>query len=114
MSIKLFPKFIQENYEVYQWKHACTILKGDFPEEWNDIIAVLKNFRLLKSSIAVGGGRKSKVSNWIDNELGKRGWIEKGFDTKMTVDEKVMESPTHKIDCYKNRVALEIEWNNFS
>ena len=23
-----------------------------------------------------------------------------------------MDSPTHKVDCYKNRVALEIEWNN--
>ncbi len=23
-----------------------------------------------------------------------------------------MDSPTHRIDCYKNRVALEIEWNN--
>lgn len=36
----------------------------------------------------------------------------KGFDTKITVDEKVMESPTHEVDCFKNRVALEIEWNN--
>ena len=23
-----------------------------------------------------------------------------------------MRSPTHKIDCYKNHIALEIEWNN--
>jgi len=23
-----------------------------------------------------------------------------------------METPTHKVDCFKNRVALEIEWNN--
>ena len=23
-----------------------------------------------------------------------------------------MDSPTHKVDCYKNRIALEIEWNN--
>jgi hypothetical protein len=23
-----------------------------------------------------------------------------------------MDSPTHKVDCYKNRVVLEIEWNN--
>ena len=23
-----------------------------------------------------------------------------------------MESPTHRIDCFKNHVALEIEWNN--
>ena len=30
----------------------------------------------------------------------------------MTIDEKTLESPTHKIDCFKNQVALEIEWNN--
>lgn len=23
-----------------------------------------------------------------------------------------MDSPTHKVDCHKNRVALEIEWNS--
>ena len=23
-----------------------------------------------------------------------------------------MDSPTHKVDCYKNQVALEVEWNN--
>ncbi len=23
-----------------------------------------------------------------------------------------MDSPTHKVDCYKNKIALEIEWNN--
>ena len=27
-----------------------------------------------------------------------------------TSDEHV--TPTHKVDCYKNRVALEVEWNN--
>ena len=33
-------------------------------------------------------------------------------NTKMIVDEATMDSPTHKVDCYKNRIALEIEWNN--
>jgi hypothetical protein len=28
------------------------------------------------------------------------------------LDEKRVESPTHKIDCFKGTVALEIEWNN--
>jgi hypothetical protein len=28
------------------------------------------------------------------------------------VDEQSMDAPTHKVDCFKNRVALEIEWNN--
>ncbi len=28
------------------------------------------------------------------------------------MDETVYESPTHKVDCLKGRVALELEWNN--
>jgi hypothetical protein len=30
----------------------------------------------------------------------------------MLVDGDVIESPTHSVDCFKNRIALEIEWNN--
>jgi DNA-binding XRE family transcriptional regulator len=28
------------------------------------------------------------------------------------VDKSEFITPTHKVDCYKNRVALEVEWNN--
>lgn len=107
-----FPEFIRNNYELHEWKHSITILKGDFISEWNDIIAVLNDFRLKKSWLEVGGGRKSLVADWLDSNLTARGWVEKSFDTKVTVDELVMESPTHKVDCFKNRIALEIEWNN--
>lgn len=112
MSIELLPKFIRENYEVHEWKHACAILKEDFPNEWNDIISVLTDFRLNKSWIIKPGGRKSKVSGYIDEFLYDRGWIEKEFTTQVVVDDHTMDTPTHKIDCFKNRVALEIEWNN--
>lgn len=112
MSIDLFPKFILDNYEIHEWKHATTILKGDFPEEWNNLIETLTEFRLKKSWIAVGGGRKSLVADSLDTKLASFGWIEKSFDTKMVVDNVENISPTHKIDCYKNRIALEIEWNN--
>ena len=30
----------------------------------------------------------------------------------MAVDGVRIENPTHEIGCYKNRVALEVEWNN--
>lgn len=36
----------------------------------------------------------------------------KDFSTSVKVDETIIDSPTHKVDCYKNRIALEIEWNN--
>lgn len=113
MSINLIPQFIRSNYEIHEWKHATTILHGDFPNEWTDIIETLTKFRLLQEWIIVGGGRKSKIASWIDNELvTEKNWSEKAFDTKMLVDNVESLSPTHKIDCYKNRIALEVEWNN--
>jgi len=113
MSKKLFSNFILSNYEIHEWKHASTILKGDFPNEWKDLIETLEQFQLQKNWIIIGGGRKSKISLWFDDILIKeRGWIEKSFDTSVLVDGEENISPTHKIDCYKNRIALEIEWNN--
>ena len=28
------------------------------------------------------------------------------------MDDRTIDSPTHKVDCYRNQIALEIEWNN--
>jgi hypothetical protein len=112
MGANLLPEFIRSHYEVHEWKHACAILRQDFPGEWGDVCDVLAEFRLKRSWISVGGGRKSKVSESIDSALYARGWAEKQFDTEILVDGKRSESPTHQIDCFKNRVALEIEWNN--
>lgn len=112
MAIELLPQFIRDNYECHEWKHACAILISDFPEEWTDIVEVLTEFRFKKSWIAVGGGRKSLVSAQIDTALYSRGWVEKQFQTKIIVDDVTNESPTHKVDCFKNGVALEVEWNN--
>jgi hypothetical protein len=112
MGTEILPKSILEHFEVHEWKHACAILKNDFPEEWKDILSLLEQFVLCKSWITVGGGRKSKVAEAIDNNLYERGWIEKEFLTSVKVDDHVMDSPTHKVDCYKNKIALEIEWNN--
>jgi Restriction endonuclease BglII len=112
MGTDLLPQFIRDHYEVHEWKHACAILRQDFPSEWADLIAVLTQFRLKRSQIAVGGGSKSDVSKSIDKFLYERGWLEKLFATKIVVDDVATDSPTHKVDCFKNRVALEIEWNN--
>lgn len=112
MGIELLSEFIRSNYEVHEWKHACAILKEDFPNEWTDVTILLERFRLNRSWILEGGGRKSKVASDIDEFLFDRGWEEKAFETRVVVDDRSMRSPTHKIDCFRNRVALEIEWNN--
>ena len=112
MGTDLLPEFIREHYEVHEWKHACAILAHDFPAEWKDICDVLTEFRFYRSWVSVGGGRKSKISEAIDQRLYARQWEEKHFDTEIRIDKQTLESPTHQIDCFRNRVALEIEWNN--
>lgn len=112
MGIELLPAFVREYYEVHEWKHASAILAQDFPNEWQDIVDVLATFRLHRSWIEVGGKNKSDVSKQIDSQFYARGWEEKQFETSIVVDSVSTASPTHKVDCFKNRVALEIEWNN--
>lgn len=106
------PEFVLTHYEVHEWRHASAILAHDFQDEWRDILDVLTAFRLRREWIEVGGGRKSQVADRIDGFLMRRGWEEKQFQTAMLVDGNRLDSPTHKIDCYRNKIGLEIEWNN--
>lgn len=107
------PPDILERYFVQEWRHGITILSSVYPKEWNGIIETLRDFQLLRSEILKPGGRKAEgISGRIDGSLYRRGWKEKSFDTKITVDEVPHPSPTHSVDCFKNRVALEVEWNN--
>lgn len=112
MALSALPDFVQTHYEVHEWKHASAILQSDFPEQWQDIIDVLTQFRLRQSDIEKPSGGKSPVALAIDQAFTMRRWVEKSFHTKVVIDQTVLESPTHKVDCYKDQVALEIEWNN--
>ncbi|MBL8066034.1 MAG: hypothetical protein JNM34_09275 [Chthonomonadaceae bacterium] len=106
------PELPGAGYEVYEWRHASAILRSDFPDEWKDVMNILKSFKVKRSHIMVGGGGKTKLAQEIDSEFKSRGWTEKQFLTEIKVDAKVHETPTHKVDCVKGRVALELEWSN--
>jgi len=112
LSTDLLPEEIRRLYEVHEWKHACAVLEGDFAVEWADLIAVLSTFRLRRSYVLAPGGGKSPLAQALDSEFAARGWAEKAFDTSVVVDGQPQESPTHAVDCFKNPVAVEIEWNN--
>lgn len=112
MGIQDIPKEIFTKFEIHEWKHSIAILKNDFPNEWSDIIEMLKNFSIDPLWIKSPGGRKSQIADWIDHFLAARGWEEKSFDTAIKIDDQEYDSPTHKIDCFKNTIAWETEWNN--
>ncbi|HZO95154.1 MAG TPA: BglII/BstYI family type II restriction endonuclease [Candidatus Baltobacteraceae bacterium] len=144
------PADIRKSYEVHTWRNGATLLRHACPEEFSDVMDVLRSFRLARTYIlkdkesnsaedlveARGGGNKSLISKAIDSGLYRRGWAETRFDTTITVKSFVRRgnqrlkgaadpnksgilsnvveyiAPTHNVDCFKNGVAFEIEWNN--
>lgn len=112
MLSERLPPFVAENYYCGEWHHASAIMVGDHPNEWRDLMDALTTFRLKRSHIAEGGGRKTKLADDFDKVFAERGWKETGFDTRFLVDDNEYVTPTHKIDMFKNGVAVELEWNN--
>ena len=108
----IVPADIAARFEVHEWRNGLAILAAAHPAEWSEILAVLRGFTLTKSNVLQPGGSKGLISSKLDSHFTKLGWIEKKFDTKIVVDKNEHIAPTHKVDCYKNRVALEVEWNN--
>lgn len=118
-TLDLIPKELLEFYEFHEWRNAIAVLSGAFPMEWRDILDVLSKFRILRSDIGeVGekGGGKSKVAIRMDRMFRDLEWAPQEFDTSIVVRTAeathTIESPTHEVDCFKGRVALELEWNN--
>lgn len=112
MALDLIPSRLRNRFRFEERHHATSILASDFAEEFNDILLCLDAFKLKKSSIVVPGGGRSSIPIELDGFLGKRQWHERRFDINITVDENPIPIPTHKIDNVKNRVGVEVEWNN--
>jgi hypothetical protein len=112
MALDLIPPRLLGKYHIEERGHAGAILSGDFPSEFADILGCLDGFTLRKSHILTPGGGRSPISAGLDGFLHKRGWREKSFDIRITVDGEPIPIPTHKIDNFKNGVGLEVEWNN--
>lgn len=107
-----FSQIIESKYDIYEFRHAGTILKNDFPEEYDQLTKLLENFVVTYDDIITPGGRKSPIAVSFDGALYGTGWKEKKWDVTINIDGDEHPSPTHNVDYYKNNVAVELEWNN--
>ncbi len=112
MGLKLIPPGLRKRFLFDERHHAISILATDYSNEFKDLMDCLEGFRLRKSDILKAGGGLSPIPKAIDGFLRKRKWAAKSFDIKITIDDKPIPIPTHKIDNFKNRVGVEVEWNN--
>lgn len=108
----LVPADLLGLYEVHEWRNATGVLATSAPDEWAEIQNALRTFRLYQSEVALRGGSRSRIVQRLEQPLSAASWVEKQFRTAIEIDGVSTPSPTHKVDCFKNRVALEVEWNN--
>jgi hypothetical protein len=94
-TLHLVPEDLLDRYHVKEWRNATGILTAACPTEWAEIIEVLRDFRLLKSEIRVGGGNRSLISRRIDEPLYAKGWVEKTFNTSIVVDADKIDGNYH-------------------
>jgi len=108
----LVPEDLHHLYRVREWRNATAVLASACPDEWADIVRILRAFRLYRSEVEAAGGAQSPVSRQIDQAFYQSRWIKKSFETAIKIDGIEYESPTHTVDCFRGKVALEVEWNN--
>lgn len=108
----LIPQDIRDLYHVKEWRNATGVLTTACPSEWSDLLDVLRGFKLFQSEVLKKGGRHSPVAKRIDSAFYELGWKERKFDTAISIDDEEFASPTHKVDCFKGKVGVEVEWNN--
>ena len=96
--------------------------------EFSEVVAVLKQFKLLRKDLTESGGNKSALAARIDLAFRKLGWREgqhilritstvrrmpwrpAGEQSSSDVESEVL-SEGYKVDNLKGRVALDVEWN---
>ena len=114
MSLQQLPLRIRDKYRLTERHHASAILSTDFPQEWQDLIDALDRFVLRRDDILKPGGGRSPISANFDNLLLSKGWEERSFEAHLVVDNQPRTTVTHKVDNFKNRIGVEVEWNNKS
>lgn len=103
-------------YDIMARNHALAILTHDFPQEFQQLAGVLKEFRIHLPEIIGGGGGEAVFTQRLRRDLTEAGWPKHVFKVQTIVDGVEREGISHEIDhvCKApgGTLALEIEWNN--
>jgi len=122
---RFLPPEVVERYEIREVRNAAGVLASTSPDEWAEIVSVLEGLELNKADVLGAGGSKSNMAARTDLAFRELGWREGRVDTTITLavqtsaykadPAKVIASEVasegYKVDNFKGRIALDVEWN---
>lgn len=115
-------------YEFREVRNAATILLATNPDLSAELESVLADFSLRTSDLVNAGGSESKLAKRVNGAFRALGWREARVDTDIelklriypyapageksaTVTSTQVSNEGYKVDNFKNRVAMDLEWN---
>lgn len=123
-----FPADVRARYQFAETRNATTILASTNPEAFAQVVNVLRNFHLRTSDLLTPGGQESDLAARANRMFRENGWREARVDTlirlslqrtplreagETSLEAIVTETRNegYKVDNFRDRVALDVEWN---
>lgn len=118
----IMPASARNHWAFMETNSASAVMKAVCPNEWDDIVDVLSNYRLDPQYWLRPGGNRGDIAEQLDAEFEDRGWRETRLDLSTSgilysrSGVKVGELPPvyqegYLVDNFKNRIVLDVEWN---
>jgi hypothetical protein len=125
---RVLPANLRARYEFAETRNAAAILQATNQAAFDQLIDVLDGFELRTTDLTTPGGQETDLAARLNDAFRARGWREARVDTlvrlslvKMplrSADEQRAEtvdtetsSEGYKVDNFRDRVALDVEWN---
>jgi hypothetical protein len=113
----MFDELIARGFQIEFQSHAEAILSVDFPDAVTELERALSDTSIPIEEIIAGGGGEARGTQRLRRALTSIGWRKTTFVVKKLINEVPRESQSHEVDhvrefSSRDRIALEIEWNN--
>lgn len=125
--LEIFDEETLRRFEFYSYRNAALLLASSYPDQLNDIVRMLNEFRPTQTMMRLPGGNKSEVTKSFERSKGAK-WRElriagdlkvRLLDARKKTDPDVVREFTrhgyldgHRIDFVDGRVAMDFEWNS--
>lgn len=123
-----FPSDVLARYQFAETRNATTVFAATNPVAFEQVVGALRNFRLRTNDLLTPGGQESDLAARANRLFRERGWREARVDTliRLSLQRTPLREagetslPTvitetknegYKVDNFRDRVALDVEWN---
>ncbi len=125
---RVLPEEVRSRYVVRETRQAAAILQATNPKLFDETVSALNEFEIVGNDLLTAGGQETQLARRFNDAFRSRGWREARVDTEIELRLRIMpykpagetkaevittpvSNKGYKVDNFKGRVALDLEWN---